>query len=70
MPNSDVGPSYGFLAAAVLLLGLAVVGTCTGEVWARFGLRVYRTEAPTDFWTTIAIYYAFGIFFLFLFLNQ
>lgn len=36
---------------------LAVLGTCTGEAWARFGRVVYRAKEPKQFWRLIAIYY-------------
>jgi len=32
-----------------LLIFLAVVGTCPGEAWARFGRVVYRAKEPPQF---------------------
>lgn len=40
---------------------MAVIGTCTGEAWARFGQVVFRTKEPKQFWRLIALYYVGGI---------
>jgi hypothetical protein len=56
--------SYALLAFGVFSLALAVVGTCTGEAWARYGRVVYRVKEPKQFWRLIAIYYLGGFCFI------
>jgi len=70
MPNSDQSPPYGLLIFGVVSLLLAVVGTCTGEAWARFGLVVYRAKERKQFWWLIAAYYLGGVCFVGYFLYQ
>jgi hypothetical protein len=48
-PDSPVRPPYGLLIFGVFSLFLAVVGTFTGEAWARFGRVVYRAKDPKQF---------------------
>ena len=55
MPDSHLRPPYGLLLFGAFLLLLAVVGICTGEALARFGV-VYRAEKPKQFWELIATY--------------
>jgi hypothetical protein len=61
MPNSDVSPPYGWLIFGAFLFLLGVVGTCTGEAWARYGVVVYRDEKPKQFWWLVASYYLGGL---------
>jgi hypothetical protein len=64
MPNSDLSPPYGLLIFGLMSLLLALVGTCTGEAWARFGRVVYRAKEPKQFWRLIAAYYLGGVCFV------
>lgn len=57
MPDSHLMPPYASLIFGGFLLFLAVVGTCTGEAWARYGRVVYRAEEPEQFWEVIATEY-------------
>jgi len=50
-------PPYVLLIFGVFSLILAVVGTCTGEAWARYGRVVYRAKEPKQVWQLVAIYY-------------
>jgi hypothetical protein len=61
-PNSNPSPAYGLLIFGAFLILLAVIGTCTGELWARFGIVVYRDENPKEFWRSVATCYLLGIF--------
>jgi hypothetical protein len=70
VPSSDLSPPYGLLIFGVMSLLLAVVGTCTGEAWARFGQVVYRAKEPKQFWRLIAAYYLAGICFVGYFLYK
>ena len=56
-----MSPPYALFIFGVFSLLLAVVGTCTGEAWARFGRVVYRDKEPKEFWSLIAIYYLGGV---------
>ena len=70
MPESYSRSSYGLLVFGVFSLFLAVVGTCTGEAWARFGQVVSRAKEPKQFWQLIAIYYLGGVCFIGYFLYR
>jgi hypothetical protein len=54
-------PSYGLLFFGIFIFLLAVVGTCTGKAWARFGRVVCRAREPKQFWWLIAMYYLGGV---------
>jgi hypothetical protein len=68
--GSDLRPMYGWLLFGVFSLFLAVVGTCTGEAWARFGRVVYRAKEPKQFWRLVAMYYLGGVCFIGYFLYK
>jgi hypothetical protein len=70
LPDSFSRSSYGLLIFGLFSLLLAVVGTCTGEAWARFGHVVSRAKEPKQFWRLIAIYYLGGICFIGYFLYR
>jgi len=70
MPHSGLTPRYGLLISGVILLFLAVLGTCTGEAWARFGGVVYRSKEPKQFWGLVATYYLGGVVLIGYFLYQ
>jgi hypothetical protein len=59
-PESFSRSSYDFLIFGVFSLLLSLVGTCTGEVWARFGRVNSRATEPKKFWELIATYYLGG----------
>jgi hypothetical protein len=42
----------------------AVVFTCTGKAWVRFGGWVYRAEEPGWFWWEVVPYYVVGVWFV------
>jgi hypothetical protein len=48
------------LFGAFLVL-LAVVATCTGDVWAGHGSTVCRNEDPKEFWSVVTVYYVAGL---------
>jgi ABC-type microcin C transport system permease subunit YejE len=64
MRYSYVEPPYGILAFGVFSLLAAVVGTCTGQAWGRFGGVVHRAKRPKEFWLTIAMQYLGGVGFI------
>jgi hypothetical protein len=58
-----------------LILGIisfsgAVVSTCTGKSWGRFGGFVCRAEEPNQFWWLVATYYLIGVCFIGYFLYK
>jgi hypothetical protein len=61
MPHWDLKPPYGLLMGGLLLLFLAVGGTCTGKAPQFFGRVVYRDEEPNRFWRLVASYCVFGL---------
>lgn len=62
MHGSEATLLYGFLAFGLVMLFLAVVGTCTGEAWGHAGRLIYRAKEPEMFWFLIAAYYLLGAF--------
>ncbi len=70
MPDSDSTPPYGFLIFGVFSLFLAVVGTCTGETLARYGLVVCRAKDAKKFWSLVGLYYLGGVCFVGYFLYR
>jgi hypothetical protein len=52
------------LFCGILMLIMAVVGTCTGRLPGRFGDVSYRTKDPKQYWPTLAAYYLGGIGFI------
>jgi hypothetical protein len=64
MPASGLSAAYGFLIFGVISLILAVLATCTGEAWARFGRVIHRAEDPKQFWWLVAMYYLGGVVFI------
>jgi hypothetical protein len=70
VPESDSNPPYGLLLFGGFLFLLAVVATCSGEAWARYGLVVYRDEKPKKFWWLVASYYLGGLGLIGYFLYQ
>jgi hypothetical protein len=57
----DIGPAYRLLMFGLFLLLLAVVATCTGESWGRFGRVIYRDKDSKKFWWDVAISYLGGV---------
>jgi hypothetical protein len=68
--TSDLRPLYGLLLFGVFSLFLAVVGTCTGETWARFGRVIRRDKEPKEFWEDVAACYLIGVCFIGYFLYR
>jgi hypothetical protein len=48
----------------ILMLGIAVAGTCTGKLPGRFGDVSYRAKNPKQYWSALAGYYLGGIGFI------
>jgi hypothetical protein len=59
--DSDPKPPYAMLAFGGFSFFLAVIGTCTGRAWARFGRVVDRAKEPKQFWSLVAMYYLGGL---------
>jgi hypothetical protein len=73
MPNwysHQIKSPYYFLILGVISFSGAVVSTCTGKSWGRFGGFVYRAEEAKQFWWLVATYYLVGICFIGYFLYQ
>jgi hypothetical protein len=70
MPDPHSRTPYGFLIFGVFSLVLAVAGTLTGKVWARYGRVIYRAKEPQNFWQLIAVYCLVGIGFVGYFLYK
>jgi hypothetical protein len=56
---SDSMP-LGLLGLGMFFLFAALVGTGTGEAWARFGQSISRARNPKQFWLEVAIQYLAG----------
>jgi hypothetical protein len=52
------------LFSGMLMLAMAVAGTCTGVLPARFGGASYRAKNPVQYWSALAGYYLAGIGFI------
>ena len=48
----------------VLMLAIAVAGTCAGKLPGRFGGFASRTKNPGQYWSSLAGYYLVGIGFI------
>lgn len=44
----------------ILMLAIAVAGTCAGKLPGRFGDATYRTKDPKQYWPALIGYYLFG----------
>jgi len=66
MPDlpSLLRPPHLYLILGVISFSGAVVSTCTGKSWGRFGGFVYRAEEPNQFWWLVATYYLIGVCFI------
>jgi hypothetical protein len=66
MPDlpSLLRPPYLWLIVGVISFSGAVVSTCTGKSWGRFGGVIYRAEEPKQFWWLVGIYYLGGVIFI------
>ena len=65
-------PPLIYLVLGVITLSVAVVSTCTGKTWGRFGgwVWVYRAKEPNEFWWVVAIYYLGSVLFIGIFLYK
>jgi hypothetical protein len=52
------------LLAGIALLTLAVIETITGESLGGYGRTADRTDDPKNYWGSVAIAYAAGLFFV------
>jgi hypothetical protein len=52
---------YGLFLFGILMLAIAVAGTCMGQIWGRSGQSVYRNKQPKAFWLGISAYCVSGI---------
>jgi len=66
IPDEDalLNPRFPYLMIGIAFLAAAVVFTCTGKAYGRFGVSASRAEGPTQFWWSIAIYYLAGVIFI------
>jgi hypothetical protein len=62
MSDWNARSPYIELIGVAALIVLAVGGTFTGETFARFRGRIYRTDDPKGFRWTLVIYYLGGVF--------
>ena len=43
------------------MIVMGVAGTCTGQIWGRYGQVADRAKNPKGFWFGVAAYYLCGI---------
>jgi hypothetical protein len=63
MPDFLKAP-YIFLILGVISFSAALVSTCTGKTYGRYGGWAYRAKEPRDFWGVVAVYYLVGVWFI------
>jgi hypothetical protein len=69
--NSPISSPYYFLIVGVISFSAAVISTCTGKTYGKYGRGLAsRAKEPTDFWWTVAIYYIGGFCFIGYFLYK
>ena len=68
--NSLLNPKFICLIPGVIFLISAVVSTCTGVSWARYGRVIHRAEEPMQFWEDVVSCYLIGICFIGYFLYK
>jgi RsiW-degrading membrane proteinase PrsW (M82 family) len=66
--HSLLRPPYIYLILGAISFSGAVVSTCTGKSWGRFGGFVYRAEEPNQFWWLVAVYFLGGVLFIGIFM--
>jgi len=52
------------LFGGIVMLAMAVAGTCTGKLPGRFGGVGSRAKNPGQYWSALAMYYLGGIGFI------
>jgi hypothetical protein len=70
LPHRGSGSPYGWLIFGVGMLVLALNGTLTGEIWARFGRIIEQGKEPKEFKQMLVLYYAAGVLFIAYFLYK
>jgi hypothetical protein len=55
---------YYYLIGGVISLLVAVVSTCTGKIYGRYGGWASRAKDSTEFWWTVAVAYVGGVCFV------
>jgi len=69
--DSQISSPYYFLIVGLISFSAAVVSTCAGKTYGRYGRGLAsRAKEPTDFWWTVAIYYIGGVCFIGYFLYR
>jgi hypothetical protein len=68
--HSQISSPYYFLVFGAIFLVAAVVSTCTGKTYGRYGGWASRAKEPTKFWWGVAIYCIAGICFIGYFLYK
>ncbi len=69
--HRQISSPYYFLVLGVIFVIAAVVSTCTGKTYAKYGHGLAsRAKEPTEFWGTVAIYYISGVCFIGYFLYK
>jgi hypothetical protein len=62
--HTQISSPYYFLIVGLISFSAAVVSTCTGKTYGKYGRGLAsRAKEPTDFWWTVAIYYIGGVCF-------
>ncbi len=62
--HSQINSPYYFLVFGVIFFLAAVVSTCTGKTYGRYGIGGSRAENPREFWWTVAVYYTAAVCFI------
>jgi hypothetical protein len=68
MSKSDL--PYTLLLFGICSILFAIAGLLCGESMGRIGRMIYRTEEPSQFWQTTAMYFFIGICFIGYFLYK
>lgn len=61
MHNAQLSRPDILLYGGILMLAIAMAGTCVGKLPGRFGEVASRAKDPKQYWSGLAIYYLAGI---------
>jgi hypothetical protein len=63
--HTPISSPYYFLVFGAIFFFAAVVSTCAGKTYGRYGRGwASRAKEPAEFWWTVAIYYIAGVCFI------
>ncbi len=68
--SRQIESPYYFLVFGAIFFVAAVVSTCTGKTYGRYGGWAYRAKEPREFWWAVAMYYLGAVCFVGYFLYK